>query len=122
MRERFGHRQLIANLGAIGTRSRPNDPTGKNVSITARKLIVHQNRRAAPDLAPDWRAGRQSDEKTCPDNYRCCSADPAREADDVAFALARRLQRQVFALLEKLAVVLAIVEGAGCEEHFDPSV
>src|SRR5215475_14399055 len=122
MRERIGHRQLMANLRAIGTRSRPNDPAGKNVAVRARKFIVHQDRRIAPDLAPDWRAGRQSDEKTRPDHYRCLGADPAREADDVAFTLARRLQRQVFALLEKLAVVLAIVEGAGRDEHFNPAV
>src|SRR5262249_47323343 len=122
MRERFGHRQLMAILMASGTRPRPDAPACKNVAVTAREFIFHSDRRVAPDLRPDGQAGRQSDEKSCGDHYRRLRADPAREADDVAFALARRLQRQVFALLEKLAVVSAVVERAGCDEHLDPSV
>src|SRR5262245_3641014 len=122
MRERLGQRQLITILMAVGTRSRLDAPTCKNVAVTARKFIVHQDRRTAPDPASNWQAGCQSNEKPCGDHYRLLTAELAREADDVAFALARRLQRQVFALLEKLAVVFAVVERAGCDEHLDSSV
>src|SRR5262245_31284914 len=107
---------------AIGPRSRPDAPTCKNVAVTAREFIVHQDRRTAPDLSSYWQAGRQSDEKPRGDHYSRLTAEFAREADDVAFALASRLQRQVFSLLEKLAVVFAVVERAGCDEHLDPPV
>src|SRR5215468_7709755 len=122
MRERFGHWQFTAVFTAIRTLLRADAPAGENVAVTAREFIARQDRRVAPGLASDRRPGRQPHEKTRGDHYRRLVADLAREADDVAFALARRLQRQIFAPLEKIAVVSAVVERASRDEHLDPSV
>src|SRR5262245_9037958 len=114
MRERFGHRQFIvifiAMLMAIGPLSRANDPSSKNVTVTAREFVVHKDRRIAPGLGSDRLSRRQSDEKTRSDYYHSLIADPPRETDDMAFALARRMQRQIFPPLEKIAIVPAIIE------------
>src|SRR5262245_22987517 len=116
MRERFGHRQFIAVfiavLIAVLALSRVDAPARENVAVTAREFIAHQDRRVAPSLAPDRRSRRQSHEKTRGDHYRSLVADPAREADDLAFALPRRLQLQIFAPFEKIAVGLAVMERA----------
>src|SRR5215813_14807460 len=118
MRERFGHRQFIA----VWALSRVDAPARENVAVTAREFIARQDRRVTPGLAPDRRPRRQSYEKTRGDHYRRLVADLAREADDVPVALASRLQRQIFAPLEKIAVVLAVMERVGRNEHLDPSV
>src|SRR5262245_3175021 len=126
MRERFGHRQLIGAFVAVPIAaralSRADAPARENIAVTAGEFIARQDRRVAPGLAPDRQTGYQSDEKARGDNYRRPSVDLAREADDMAFALARRLQRQIFAPLEKVAVVLAVVERGGRNKHLDPSV
>src|SRR5215475_2235624 len=122
MRERFGQRQFIAVFTAIRTLLRADYPPRENVAVTAREFIAHKDRRVPPGLASDGRPRCESDEKTRGDYYRRLIADLARETDDVAFALARRLQRQIFALLEKIAVVLAVVERASRNKHLDPSV
>src|SRR5262249_60283016 len=97
-------------------------PARETVAVTAPEFIARQDRCVAPGLAPDRRPRRQSYEKTRGDHYRRLVADLAREADDVPIALARRLQRQIFAPLEKIAVVSALVERASRDDHLDPSV
>src|SRR5262245_23829788 len=95
MLERFGHRQLIGAFGpvliAVRALSRAHALARENVAVTAREFIARQDRRVAPGFASDRRPRRQSHEKTRGDHYRRLVADPAREADDVAFALPRRL-------------------------------
>src|SRR5262245_6619650 len=122
MRERFGHRQFMVIFIAIGPLSRANAPSSKNVTVTAREFIVHKDRRIAPGLGSDRLSRRQSDEKTRSDYYHSLIAEPPRKTDDMAFALARRVQRQIFPPLEKIAIVPAIIERAGGDKHLDPSV
>src|SRR5262249_24439410 len=119
MRKRFGDRQCGAVLVTVGSQTRMHAATGKNVAVTTRKLIVHQNRGVSPGLVSDRQTWRQSGEEPRGDHYHSLGADAAREAYDVAFALAGRLQREVFAPIEKLAIAFAIVERAGCDEHLD---
>src|SRR5262245_12412941 len=100
MRERFGHWQLNGAFGAVRSPSRADAPSRENIVVTAGEFIARQDRSVAPGLAPDRQTGHQSDEKARGDNYRRLAVDPAREADDMALALPRRLQRQIFAPLE----------------------
>src|SRR5687767_10617079 len=91
MRQSFGQRQFMARVIARCPLSRADALSGKNVAVTAREFIVHQDRGIAPGLASDRLSMRQSHEKARGDHHRRLIADPASETDDVALSLARRM-------------------------------